>query len=263
MLLPPIFYHYFTTPLPYLRTLKLQESIHSLQLSLRRTSGSHKDVLLLLEHRPVYTSGRRQTEDEVANDLTRLTNIGADFVLTQRGGQLTYHGPGQIVGYPLIDLSRTSPAMGIRDYIARMQTLIELHLSEGHGIEHVPTDHTGVFLDPVTKIGSIGVQVRHRLTSHGFAFNVTREPRAWFDEIVACGLEDVRAGSIESATGKTQSVRAEIPGLVERFGKLYGREMQKLDVGEEGELSEMIAAVEEDAKHAGEWLNAPLPPSNR
>ncbi|KAI0311452.1 hypothetical protein OF83DRAFT_1030825, partial [Amylostereum chailletii] len=179
---------YFTTPLPYARTLHLQESIHALQLLQRRTGSHHTDVLLLLQHRPVYTGGRRQTSLELAHERARLETLGADFVATQRGGQTTYHGPGQITGYPLLDLGRAQPATSVRDYICRLERTLRLHLREAHGLAHHASAHTGVFLDARTKVGSIGVQVRHRLTSHGFALNVTREPRAWFDAVVACGL---------------------------------------------------------------------------
>ncbi|KAL1659504.1 hypothetical protein GGF50DRAFT_107482 [Schizophyllum commune] len=256
MALPPILYHHFRVPLPYAQTLALQERIHQIQLAARRT-GSHKDVLLLLQHRPVYTAGRRQTEDAVAAERRRLTDMGADFVTTQRGGQLTYHGPGQVVGYPLIDTGRWSPAMGVRDYVCRMQKFIGLHLREAHGLQPSPSDNTGVFLSPTEKIASIGVQVRHRLTSHGFAMNITREPLAWFDQVVACGLEDVKAVSISSATGKDVSVDEEIPGLVSRFGQLYERDMVALDAPKEGEIGEAILALEEEAHSLGSWASAP------
>jgi len=264
MSLPPILYHYFKTPLPYVRTLALQEQLHSLQLAQRRASGSHQDILLLLEHRPVYTTGRRQlaTSPEVILEEERLTRIGADFVTTQRGGQVTYHGPGQIVGYPLMDLGRNSPAMHTRDYICRMQKTLETHLLEGHGIKSIPSDNTGVFLDEYTKIASIGVQVRHRLTTHGFSMNITREPRAWFDRVVACGLIGVRAGCIAEATttksSEEVSVAGEISGLVERFGTVYGRDMAELDISAEGLVGELISAVEDDAEKAGKWLEAPV-----
>jgi lipoate-protein ligase B len=257
MALPPILYHYFQLPLPYARTLALQERLHELQLLQRRTS-SHKDILLLLQHRPVYTAGRRQTESSVQDERERLTRIGADFVTTARGGQLTYHGPGQIVGYPLVDLSRSSPPMGIRDYICRMQKMLELHLQEVHAIEHSLCEHTGVFLDPVTKIGSIGVQVRHRLTTHGFALNITREPLSWFDRVVACGLDDVKAGCVEVVKNKPVQVEDEILGLVGRFGHQFDRDMVKMNVGNEGEIGEAILAVEEDALRAGIWPKEPL-----
>lgn len=256
MAFPPILYHRFLVPLPYVRALALQERLHELQLSQRR-SGTHQDIFLLLEHRPVYTAGRRQTEPSIRDERTRLTNIGADFHTTTRGGQLTYHGPGQIVGYPLLDLSRYTPTMGARDYVCRMQKTLELHLTEAHGINYIPSGNTGVFLNPTTKIGSIGVQVRHRLTSHGFSLNITREPTAWFEEVVACGLEGVDAGSVESATGKNTDIGSEMEGLVSRFGRMYERDMVQLKPEDEGELGEMISTIEQEAALAGSWPTAP------
>jgi len=251
MNLPPIVHHYFSRPLPYLRTLQLQESIHALQLHQRRSSKSHRDILLLLQHKPVYTGGRRQTESETASERARLTALGADFVLAQRGGELTYHGPGQLVGYPLLDLGRTSPPLGIRDYICRLQRVLSLHLREAHGLAPTQSEHTGVFLGEHEKVASIGVQVRHRLTMHGFAMNVTREPRAWFDEIVACGLADVKAASVEGATGKKLQVGVEVPGIVERFGRVMQRQMVPLDVGAD-ELGELVYALEQESSD-DEW----------
>ncbi|KAI0733955.1 chloroplast lipoate protein ligase [Fomitopsis betulina] len=259
MLLPPILYHYFQLPLPYARTLVLQERIHQIQL-LRRRHGEHQDYLLLLQHRPVYTAGRRQllTSPEVEAEATRLTNIGADFVATKRGGQTTYHGPGQLVGYPLLDLARWTPPLGIREYICKMQKTIETHLVEAHGIQHTPSEHTGVFLNAQTKVASIGVQVRHRLTTHGFAMNITREPRAWFDQIIACGLADTKAGCVADASSASEvTVRAEIGGLVARFGQQFQRDMLQLEMDEGGEMVEEICAVEEEARLAGNWPQGP------
>jgi len=147
---PPVLYHYFRVPLPYARTLALQERIHQIQLASRRTS-SHHDILLLLQHRPVYTSGRRQTERELETQRARLTKLGADFVTTLRGGQLTYHGPGQLVGYPLLDLGRRSPPIGIREYVCKLQQMIQNYLSSAHKLAHVPSEHTGVFFGPYDK----------------------------------------------------------------------------------------------------------------
>ncbi|KAF5383999.1 hypothetical protein D9757_006996 [Collybiopsis confluens] len=255
----PILYHFFRTPLPYARTLALQERLHAIQLDQRR-SGRHNDVFLLLEHRPVYTAGRRQTTESVRDEKLRLTNIGADFINTSRGGELTYHGPGQIVGYPLLDLSRYAPAMGIRDYICRMQKALELHLRERHGITPSKSEHTGIFLNPTTKVGSIGVQVRHRLTTHGFSLNVTEEPISWFNQIVACGLADVHAGSIEGVQGRPINLGEEIPELVVRFGKLFERDMVRMDPGSEGELGQAIQEMEEEARLAGPWALEPINP---
>lgn len=257
MALLPIFYHIFRHPLPYSPALQLQEKVHELQLALRRVN-SHKDILLLLQHRPVYTAGRRQTASTVQYDLQRLTKMGADFVLSSRGGQLTYHGPGQIVGYPLIDLSRYAPVMGARDYVCRMQKMIEQHLKENHGLTPISSEHTGVFLDPVTKIASIGVQIRHRLTSHGFAFNVNQEPHSWFDQIIACGLNNVKAGSIEESINCKISMDDELERVVRSFGRAYGREMVMLEPHKEGEMGQAISAMEVEASLRGPWPKQPI-----
>jgi len=257
-MLPPIFYYVFRLPLPYSRSLRLQETIHQTQLALRH-SKTHKDVLLLLEHRPVYTAGRRQTAASVKDENERLIRMGADFVISSRGGQLTYHGPGQIVGYPLMDLSRYTPIMSARDYVRRMQKMIERHIFEAHGLQPTASEHTGVFLDSTTKIASIGVQIRHRLTSHGFAVNVTREPLSWFDQVIACGLDDVRAVSVESATNSLVDMSEEFVKVVGAFGREYDRKMVALVPEEEGEVGEAILAVEAEALLAGSWPRNPRP----
>lgn len=263
MALPPIFYHCFKAPLPYATALSLQERIHAHQLLSRKASQhNHRDYLLLLEHRPVYTFGRRQVEslEEISSEALRLRGLGADCVSTRRGGQTTYHGPGQIIGYPLLDLGRSSPPMGIREYICRLQKTVEAHLTEGHGIQHIPSEHTGVFLDHHTKIASIGVQVRHRLTNHGFALNVTEEPFPWFNRVVACGLTDVKPGCIAEATKPDASitVTGELPGLIARFGRIFERDMVELDVGANGEVEEAIRAIEREARERGSWPHAPV-----
>lgn len=253
--LPPILYHYFTRPVPYAQTWALQERIYQLQLHHRQSSSTYPDILLLLQHRPTYTAGRRQTTDpsSLHDERNRLQTSGADFITTTRGGQLTYHGPGQLVGYPLLDLSRYTPTMGTREYVCRVQKLLENYLLHRHLIHHCPSEHTGVFLDPTTKIGSIGVQIRHRLTCHGFALNLTKEPLSWFDQIVACGLVDVKAGSVETKVQRLVDVEGEVGGIVDAFGDIFERRMTKLDLEGGGEILEAVLELERDAEQAGDW----------
>lgn len=123
MSLPPILYKVFKTPLPYKQTLALQHQIHQLQLNRRRAGAEYPDVLLLLQHRPTYTGGRRQNAQDLSAEESRLTGIGADWVPTDRGGETTFHGPGQIVGYPLLDLGR----MKVRTLASFLGSLIELN----------------------------------------------------------------------------------------------------------------------------------------
>ena len=248
MALGPIVYHIFPRPLPYIPTLAFQQRIHELQLRQRRTfPGSHQDILFLLQHHPVYTAGRRQSDSEVNEEALRLRRLGADFVATRRGGQTTYHGPGQVVGYPLFDLGRMR--LSISDYICKVQTLLKDHFLHHYGIVSIESDNTGVFLAPDVKIASIGVQVRHRLTNHGFAYNVSQEPLAWFDQVVACGLTDVKAGCIVDAVGHWVSMEADLNALVRMTSRIFDREVDMMDISQEGELEDAIRELEVMTEH--------------
>ena len=129
-------------------------------------------------------------------------------------------------------------------------------------MKSVPSDNTGVFLDPHTKIASIGVQVRHRLTTHGFAMNITAEPLSWFGRVIACGLVDVHAGCIadhsKTLKGSEVTVGGEIEGLVEKFGRAYEREMVKMVPADQGEIGELITSIEEHAQTRERWQSEPL-----
>lgn len=243
MTLRPIACHIFHRPLPYAQTLAFQQHIHELQLQQRRSApGSNQDILFLLQHRPVYTVGRRQTDSEVHVEAGRLRHFGADFVSTRRGGQTTYHGPGQVVGYPLFDLSRMR--LSIAEYICKLQTLLKDHFLHHHGIVSIDSDNTGVFLSPNVKIASIGVQVRHRLTTHGFAYNVSQEPLDWFNQIVACGLEDVKAGCVVDAVGRQVSMQADLEALLGTASRIFDREVALLDIARMGQLEDAIRELE-------------------
>jgi lipoate-protein ligase B len=163
--------------------------------------------------------------------------------------------------------------MGIRDYICHLQTALKTLLRDRHGVVTGTSEHTGVFLDERTKVGSIGVQVRHRLTTHGVALNVTEEPRGWFDQIVACGLTEVRAGSVmgavralakgkggdgnENGNGKMLNMEEEAWAFTEVLGKQLGRKMEVMDVKNMGEIGEAIAELEQEAAAAGACPPAP------
>jgi lipoyl(octanoyl) transferase 2 len=256
-----VLFHLFPLPVPYLPALRLQQSIHQWQLAQRRDNpDSHRDVILLLQHRPVYTAGRRQTDDELAPEMNRLSKMGADFVKTKRGGQTTYHGPGQLVVYPLLDLARAK--MSVRDYVCFIQTSIKRRLLDAHGMHSIPSDNTGVFMDEFTKVASIGVQVQHRLTMHGLALNVTSEPKAWFNQVVACGLADVKAGSISDYSNRNEvSMEAEAEGMLRDMAGRLEREIEPA-LAPGGEtvdpyLQTLLKEAEDEASNAGPWLSKP------
>lgn len=179
--LPPVYVSHVPHLVPYPLGLALQEALYSLR-------GS-PEVLLLLEHTSVFTEGRRGPEEQNEDEVRKgMSAIGADYQLTQRGGLITYHGPGQLVGYPILHLGKME--LTSRCYVDRLQSsLISLLHSYSLPTVPPPSEHTGVWSDINHKIVSIGVQVRHRITTHGFALNVTRDVVPWFNRIVACGIK--------------------------------------------------------------------------
>lgn len=162
---------------------------------------STQDHLVLLEHTPVYTEGRRKGAKEALGDRSvgdRLEKLGAEYIVAQRGGQITYHGPGQLVGYPIWDIA--SMNLSTRCYVDRMQTCFHSLLRDAYHLATVPPpqEQTGVWTDEMHKIVSIGIQVRQKITSHGFALNVHAQPLLWwFSNIVACGIQGKSMTSIE------------------------------------------------------------------
>ena len=172
-----------------------------------------EDFVLLLEHEPVVTLGRGARDSNVVASPELLAGAGVETVEVERGGDVTYHGPGQLVGYPILDLSRWR--RDLHWYLRQLeQTLIdalaELRLS---GFRY--PDYTGVWVgdasalsDPgcrasgrVRKIASLGVHVSRWVTWHGFALNVTNEPLRNFELIVPCGMDEVRMTTLEFEGG--------------------------------------------------------------
>ena len=164
----------------------------------KRVDGSLGDELFLLEHEPVYTIGR--TPDQ--SSLRGATHLPYPLFPINRGGQATYHGPGQLVGYPIIDLRRCGQDLHrylrwIEDLLVEMLADFSINAGTRPGL-------TGVWVDD-RKIASIGVGVRHWITMHGFALNVCGDLSP-FDQIVPCGIANVTMTSIERETGNELSV---------------------------------------------------------
>jgi lipoyl(octanoyl) transferase len=180
--------------IPYGAALAIQEQIRA-----RRLVNELPDTLLLLEHPPVYTRGRRSADGELPFGEDFYRAKGIDVFATDRGGRLTYHGPGQLVGYPIMRIE------DVHRYLRTMEDAIIAALAESgvhaRSRHDEGIDYTGVWVDE-RKIASIGVHVSRGVTSHGFAVNVEvdLEPFSW---VVACGLPDVSMTSIaaEQARG--------------------------------------------------------------
>jgi lipoyl(octanoyl) transferase len=195
---------------PYREAVELQERLRE-----RVVAGELPDLLLLLEHPPVYTLGRRSAPGDLPLSESFLAERGIDVVKTDRGGKLTYHGPGQLVGYPI---------MHVDDVIAFLRTMeraIIAALGEA-GIsarsrEADGRDYTGVWTED-RKIASIGVHLSRGVSTHGFAVNVDNDlaPFGW---VVACGLPDVRMTSIAEEGGSDS-----LDCFRKRMGHAFARE---------------------------------------
>jgi len=174
--------------------LVLQEEL----LAQKREDRSLEDELLLLEHEPVYTIGR--TPDK--SSLLGSAHLPHPFFAINRGGQATYHGPGQLMGYPIIDLRQCG--QDLHRYLRWLEQLL-IELLADYGIAASRRESlTGVWIDH-RKIASIGVGVRHWITMHGFALNVCGDLSP-FNYIIPCGINDVAMTSMEKETGKVFSV---------------------------------------------------------
>lgn len=184
--------------------LEMQERL----VAEKRADHSLGDELLLLEHEPVYTIGR--TPDQ--SSLRSAAHLPHPLYPINRGGQATYHGPGQLIGYPIIDLRRCG--QDLHRYLRWLEGLLIETLVEVGIAATTRPGLTGVWIND-RKIASIGVGVRHWITMHGFALNVCGDLSP-FDEIVPCGIANVTMTSIERETGTKQSV-SEVASRTERI----------------------------------------------
>jgi lipoyl(octanoyl) transferase len=211
-----------------------------------RKAGVIDDVFLLCEHPPVITLGRSGKRENLLASEHVLRQKGVEFHATDRGGDITYHGPGQIVGYPILNLSAIR-----RDVVWYVRTLEEAMIRAtaefGIAAESVP-GKTGIWVragDTEEKLAAIGVHISRWVTSHGFAYNVSTDLRN-FDLIVPCGIADRKATSLEKLLGHSVDLKEVEQRLAKHFGELFGREMKKAareELLEKLEHAEQQAAV--------------------
>jgi len=194
---------------PYADAVALQDRIRS-----ARQQGAIPDSLLLLEHDPVYTKGRRTAASDLPMGESWYRSQGIEVAATTRGGRVTYHGPGQLVGYPIV---------GIGDVIAYVRTLERAVIAAlgDEGVEaSVREGLTGIWVGE-RKIGSIGVHVARGITMHGFAVNVDCDLQP-FEWIVPCGIDGVRMTSLRAETGRTGAMRCFRKRMAWRFAEAFG-----------------------------------------
>jgi lipoyl(octanoyl) transferase len=195
--------------LPYAAAVELQERLRD-----ARQADAIPDTLLLLEHPPVYTKGRRAQPSDLPMGEQWYMSQGIDVADSDRGGQVTYHGPGQLVGYPIMRV-REVPA-----YVHTMESAMIAALAD-EGIDaEVREGLTGVWAGK-SKIGSIGVHVSRGVTTHGFAVNVDGDLQP-FEWIVPCGMDGVRMTSVLKETSRTGAMPCFRKRVAWRFAQAFG-----------------------------------------
>lgn len=214
----------------YLPTWDLQR-----ELALARSAGNIGDVLLLVEHPHVYTLGRRAEWTNILRDPKELQALGAVTIEVDRGGDVTYHGPGQLVAYPILDLRqwRIGPVTYVRILEqAVVDTLDEYGITAGR-VE----GFTGVWVDGA-KITAIGVRISRGVTTHGLALNVSPD-LSYFGSIVPCGIVGCDVTSMTQLLGKVVDMEVVRHRLVTHLQKRFGFEIIE---GEEGHFYDLLSA---------------------
>ncbi len=183
------------------------------RLVAQRLEGRAPDTLLLVEHLAVYTVGRRGGEADVEDSDLPVYQV-------ERGGEVTYHGPGQLVGYPIMALPKGK--LGIKGFISSLEevlirTVADVGIAGGRGI------HAGLWVGP-KKLASIGVAIRHHVTYHGFALNVNNDLEP-FLHISPCGLDGSTLSSMTDLLGRHVDVEAVKPSLIRHFGEVLDRDL--------------------------------------
>ena len=184
--------------------------------------GRAPDTLLLLEHPHVFTMGRAATADHLLWDAGERARRGVDVVWADRGGEATYHGPGQLVGYPILDL--THFGITIPEYLQKLErSLIEYMAEVGIHAEPGAPGLTGVWAKG-EKVAAVGIKLNRPVVSHGFALNLTTD-LGFFDGIIPCGHVEKRPTSVAALTGEHVDVDAAARAYATHFERVFGAEL--------------------------------------
>lgn len=231
--------------LNYSAGLELQQ-----KLVKRRKEGAIGDVLLLLEHTPVITLGRNAKSKNIVASPETLVQRGVEVFECDRGGDVTFHGPGQIVGYPLFDLrgelrrtafpeaadfGQPGKTLGAIEYVRRLEEVLIRTSAEYRipakripGLTGVWTDYAADTKKSEAKIAAIGVHISRAVTSHGFALNVNTD-LSFFNLIIPCGIESKPVTSIAKELGKTAPMQEVMHAVARNFGTVFGSQILWVD----------------------------------
>jgi len=208
--------------LPYAQALEIQRAAARARLS----GELRDDVLLLVEHPPVVTLGRAAQKAHVVVPQDLLATRGVEVFEVERGGDVTFHGPGQLVGYPIFDLRQHK--QDLHWYLRQLEEALILALQSYELLAWRNAGYTGVWVGPERprKIASIGVHARDWVTWHGFALNVTTD-LTFFELIVPCGIQNVEMTSLARETGRDDvTVVRALPDVANALGSAFERDVE-------------------------------------
>ena len=203
----------------YEEGLTFQQYWYDQQLEKKNSKKPTTNTLVLLQHQPVYTLGK---SGDIKNLIVPIEKTGASYFQTNRGGDITYHGPGQITGYPIFDLDTFN--IGVRKYVELLEEcIIDCIAYYGLKGERI-NEASGVWLDVQSekprKICAVGIKVSRGITMHGFAFNVNTD-LSYFNNIIPCGLEDMGVTTLAQELGKEMDLLEVECRLAEAFQKRF------------------------------------------
>lgn len=215
----------------YGKALALQEKLLSM-----RQEGKIGDILLIVEHPPVITVGIRGEYSNILLPVEELKSSGVELFDVNRGGDVTYHGPGQIVGYPIINLSEYGK--DVKSFVSKIEEVFIKLLKNDYGItaHEGANKYTGVWVGD-NKITAIGIAVKRWVTMHGFAFNVNTD-LSHFRWINPCGITDKSVTSLQKLLGHEEDYDKLVDRVIYYFSEVFGLDMQ--DVSSDKELSSFI-----------------------
>ena len=242
---------------PYSTANELQRTLLEL-----RKAGRIGNTLLLLEHPPVITLGRNSRLENVLASPAALARRGVELFEIDRGGDVTFHGPGQLVAYPIFDLRSFDPKIGAVDFVRRLEeVLVRICGDYGIATQRI-TSLTGVWTyavppKPEAKIAAIGVHISRGVTTHGFALNVSTDLDA-FSLIVPCGITDKPVTSMERETGRELSIEEAATSASRNFGRVFDTQMLWLESIDD--LLHSSASPAESSDHAPANQDTPARP---
>jgi lipoyl(octanoyl) transferase len=204
---------------PYQTALELQELYFHSQLEKLEKGEPTTNTLIFLQHTPVYTLGK---SGDIKNLKVPVENTGAEYFETNRGGDITYHGPGQLTGYPIFNLNEFG--IGTREYVHKLEQCV-IDCMGSYGIKCGRIDNaSGVWISAKTelprKICAIGIKISKGITMHGFALNINTN-LSYFENIIPCGLENTAVTSLQKELGRTVDFMEVCDRLQAYFGKHF------------------------------------------